>query len=983
MTASTAPSRPRWATSKSSSGSISTATGSRGRSPPEFGALSSLGWLGLDHNQLSGPIPVELTTLPALQDLYFENNALTGSIPAGLVDRNLRTLYLAGNSGLTGCIPASLRSIRFNELGTLGLSYCTTTTTYLLTTTAGTNGSVSPLPGTYRYLSGASVTVTATPDADYRVAAWGGDCSGTATTCTLTMDAAKTVTATFAALAADRCATVSASDCIRAVYKGAPGDYAQVADIPADKLLTPGSDGRYTVERGQQVTVVTAAPLPTGYTRFYLQRRPPGAPGTPDPVSFSQLIPPVGTTYTFTVTTDEGGRTLFTFDLTAARTRPFARPGHKPELGDRVVTTTFQVATCETGGAVANPATDTALVADCDALLAMRDALAGTATLNWAAGTPISSWEGVTVAGTPQRVTKLSLANSSLTGELPRGLGGLTALTELRLNGNQLTGHVPWALTQLPSLTHLYLAGNSGLTGCIPPALRTITNNDMATLGLPDCAPLALTLTAERAQCTEATLNPVTWTITGGSPPYTVTVDGETAPADATSANATCGTLPDYGIWLPVTEAPGTITATVTDATGAPATASAAYTIVPPLPAPTGVGIDAMRTAFQAVWDRVPAAGSVPTLAQDCPCPLYLLRWRPSGTTSWTTALYADRGSVSQGGTAYYFEGVLEGSTYQWSIATLRDAIEQQTPTALTWSPPVTAATVTPATGVRATATHDTITVRWDPQPTARSLTVSVDGPNAGGSAQLFASADGIPPEAVFRNLPPDTEYLVTVSVPALDQTPRTEITVRTTVAPSDWTPPPRGPQNLRTAVTHNSVTVNWGAPYTGAHDVYTVSLFHANTEVGYAIAYGGVTAHTFTGLTPTTTYKVVVTHIDIVRQSAEASVTTAAEPTETARQTISPVPMCTEYLVGSLVCTTPFEFHWPLVHDDPPPAADATRCTAYATLPGRSGQPAPLDEALRLTSDIWDWRGSRFHGRRRHDLRSDHGRRQDGQRHL
>ena len=386
-----------------------------GSIPPEFGALSSLGWLGLNNNQLSGPIPVELTTLPALQDLYFENNSLTGSIPAGLVDRNLRALYLGGNSGLTGCIPAGLRSVRYKDLDSLSLSYCTTTTTHLLTTTAGTGGRTSPLPGTYRYFDGASVTVTATPNPYYNMGTWGGDCSGTAATCTLTMDAAKTasvsfqiqtyaltvtatgggsvtpsgtttqnggteltltaswndathsfagwsgdcsgsettcallidaaktVTATFAALAADRCATTTAADCIRAVYKGAPGDYAQVQEIPADKLITPGSDGRYQVERGQQITVVTAARLPTGYTRFYLQRRPPGVAGTPDPVSFTQLIKPVGTTYTFTVTSDEAGRTLFTFDLRAAK--PPLRPGLKPQLGDRVVTTTFQVTT--------------------------------------------------------------------------------------------------------------------------------------------------------------------------------------------------------------------------------------------------------------------------------------------------------------------------------------------------------------------------------------------------------------------------------------------------------------------------------------------------------------------------------------------------------------------------------------------------------------------------------------------------------------
>ena len=792
------------------------------------------------------------------------------------------------------------------------------------------------------------------------------------------MDAAKTVTATFAALAADRCATVSASDCIRAVYKGAPGDYAQVADIPADKLLTPGSDGRYTVERGQQITVVTAARLPAGYTRFYLQWTPLGSPSA---TSYVRLIPPVGTTYTFTATRNESGPTLITFDLTSARPRPLPRPGLKPELGDVVVTTAFQVATCENGTAVANPATDTALVEDCAALLAMRDALAGTATLNWAAGTPMSSWEGVTVAGTPQRVTKLNLASSSLTGELPRRLGDLTALTQLRLNGNQLTGHVPWALTQLPSLTHLYLAGNP-LTGCIPPALRTVTNNDMTLLALADCAPLVLTLTAERAQCTEATLNPVTWTVTGGTPPYTVTVDGETAPADATSANATCGTLPDYGIWLPVTEAPGTITATVTDATGAPATASAAYTIVPPLPAPTGLAHDALRTDILVRWEDVPVAASAPSATPDCPCPLYLLRWRPAGTGAWTTVLQPVTMHSRPGDAHDIFAGLREGTAYTWAVAALREAIEQETPTALNWSAPVTVTTVAPATGVQATATHNTITVTWDPQSAAKGFSIRVRGPR-GSSGQGFTPDGTTPHRVVFHHLPPGTEYSVEVWVDAVYQSPVTEITVRTTAAPPDWTPLPRGPQNLRTAVTHNSVTVDWDAPYVGANDVYHVTLVPPAGLTQRVTVHSGVTAHTFTGLTSATTYKVFVRHADIVGGRVEASIATVAAPTESARQTTSPVPMCIEYLVGSLVCTTPFEFHWPLVHDDPPPAADATRCTAYATLPGRSGQPAPLDEALRLTSDIWEWRGSRHHGRRRHDLRSDHGRRQDGQRHL
>ncbi len=138
---------------------------------------------------------------------------------------------------------------------------------------------------------------------------------------------------------ADGCRTPTDSTCIRAVYLGAPGDYAQVQDIPADLLLTPNSDGRYYVERGLQYTVVTAPPLPEGWTRFWLERTPLG---DPRPVSHQQLIAPVGTTYTFTVTEDEAAVTLITFDL--KRARPFVRPrpDGKPEIGDTVVTTQFE-----------------------------------------------------------------------------------------------------------------------------------------------------------------------------------------------------------------------------------------------------------------------------------------------------------------------------------------------------------------------------------------------------------------------------------------------------------------------------------------------------------------------------------------------------------------------------------------------------------------------------------------------------------------
>ena len=214
--------------------------------------------------------------------------------------------------------------------------------TRTLTVSETGDGTVTP-DGTTTHEDGVEVTLRASwSDATHEFS-WGGDCSGALSSqCVLTMDAPRSVTATFTELPASRCAAPAASDCIRAVYRGAPGDYAQVVDIPADVLLEPDANGRYRVARGQQVTVVTAAPLPAGWTRFYLERSPLEF-GTPSPVSDSQLIAPVGTTYTFTPAEDEAAPTLITFDLTAARPFVRPRPDGKPELGDVIVTTVFQV----------------------------------------------------------------------------------------------------------------------------------------------------------------------------------------------------------------------------------------------------------------------------------------------------------------------------------------------------------------------------------------------------------------------------------------------------------------------------------------------------------------------------------------------------------------------------------------------------------------------------------------------------------------
>jgi Divergent InlB B-repeat domain len=59
------------------------------------------------------------------------------------------------------------------------------------------NGTVTTDPATQSFASGSVVTLTVTPGAGQPWVGWGGACAGTSPTCTLTMDANKSVTANF------------------------------------------------------------------------------------------------------------------------------------------------------------------------------------------------------------------------------------------------------------------------------------------------------------------------------------------------------------------------------------------------------------------------------------------------------------------------------------------------------------------------------------------------------------------------------------------------------------------------------------------------------------------------------------------------------------------------------------------------------------------------------------------------------------------
>ena len=163
--------------------------------------------------------------------------------------------------------------------------------------------------------------------------------------------------------------------------------------------------------------------------------------------------------------------------------------------------TPVDTSTCATGGAVTNSSSNPGLVSDCETLLKARDTLVGTGTsLNWSATTPITSWDGVTLEGTPARVTELSLWNRGLRGTIPAGLENLTSLKALDLGTalefceggvcretdenerNRLTGMIPAAMGGLQGLEFLSLTRNQ-LTGSIPTDLGNLSSLSVLALG--------------------------------------------------------------------------------------------------------------------------------------------------------------------------------------------------------------------------------------------------------------------------------------------------------------------------------------------------------------------------------------------------------------------------------------------------------------------------------------------------------------------
>ena len=197
---------------------------------------------------------------------------------------------------------------------------------------------------------------------------------------------------------------------------------------------------------------------------------------------------PDGSRIAFHVVSNDSDVVLHTMARDGSDARALVRGHHERLVAEHSDwrNVSGDIAACSGGYVVLKPGKNPGLVRDCEALLRVRDALAGDAVLNWSAAVKISEWRGVGIEGSPPRVTRLSLSSLSptkLTGIIPPELSDLPDLEVLSLHSNQLSGSIPPELGNLANLRVMRLSLNR-LEGTVPAELGRLTS--LETLKLSD-----------------------------------------------------------------------------------------------------------------------------------------------------------------------------------------------------------------------------------------------------------------------------------------------------------------------------------------------------------------------------------------------------------------------------------------------------------------------------------------------------------------
>ena len=210
-------------------------------------------------------------------------------------------------------------------------------------------------------------------------------------------------------------------------------------------------------------------------------------------------VPDAGLTARYTITATEPGGFRGTVMVSIAVVKEVCLSSN---------TTLFPADTHPTGQS-APPAE---LVKDCNVLLAAKDTLRGTGTLNWATNIDITKWDGLAQfhAADSRNIRKIELLGKSLNGTIPPVLGHLAAPSSMDLvlgddyratrdatKQNKLTGPIPPELGLPPNMIVLALSKNN-LTGPIP---RELANNGkINSLYISDIAGLTGSIPPELAE---------------------------------------------------------------------------------------------------------------------------------------------------------------------------------------------------------------------------------------------------------------------------------------------------------------------------------------------------------------------------------------------------------------------------------------------------------------------------------------------------
>ena len=398
---------------------------------------------------------------------------------------------------------------------------------------------------------------------------------------------------------------------------------------------------------------------------------------------------------------------------------------------------------------------------------------------------------------------------------------------------------------------------------------------------------LRLELESSRELCTAGTLTEVSWEIAGGKPPYSLQVEGVSVDVSADNVRINCGALSEAeAADEAAVLAAKRVTAVVTDARGVRREAALDVARARALPALDAVGdIRPYHDALTFTWGGIDVSRCS---TAEC----YALRWRPIGEATWRIALFQFSPHVSDA-LDFYIDGLSSGRSYEAATAAIRDRIENETPDALIWSSTVRGVTLTIPTGLTAAATYDTVTLRWDRQPSATQYYVWLNGGDGGLSNHItdddeaaWGDPSGEFHEVVFRDLPSGMEFTaIVVSEYASDGSSIEATTkVRTLPMPSDREALPRGPQNLRVTATPTSITATWDEPFSGAPSGYIVSLYHPSVETPWLEwVWAPDLTVTFSGLQPNVTYRLAVEQLGPAAGPVEVSVTTTRPPSDAA----------------------------------------------------------------------------------------------------